>query len=164
MKRAEVLARARSNIPKKIKYRLGGGKLRAIGDSCADEQNSCDCSAFVCWSLGIDKHTNHPLYIKFNEGWCNTDAIVNDIKNSTGFFKQISVPEVGCVIVYPQNSGGHKIGHIGIVTEVINGKVTKVIHCSSGNYKKTGNAVMETAPDVFMIPGMVYGLYEGLED
>lgn len=166
MKVEELIQRARSNIGKKIKYRLGGGKLKPVGATCADEQNSCDCSAFVCWCLQISKHTDHPLYVKYNDGWINTNAIVHDATNSTGFFVKLDKPKVGCLIVYASGAGGRKIGHVGVVTKINTSgdEAASVIHCSSGSYRNKGDAILETEASIFMVSGHIYAWYEGLED
>ncbi len=54
-------------------------------------------------------------------------------------------------------------GHVGIVTNVGNGKVRKVIHCSSGNFRKYGDAIRETPPTVFQVPDAVFVWFEGIE-
>ena len=148
----ELLRRARSQKGKGIKYRLGGGKLKPLGDTCADERNSCDCSGFVDWCLTIDRQVDHPFYVRFNAGWVNTDSIWKDAKSSVGFFTECA-PKAGAIIVYPGNrtsrQRGPKIGHVGIVTQVKTGKVTAVIHCSTGNMKIDGQAIHETPPRVF---------------
>jgi hypothetical protein len=38
-----------------------------------------------------------------------------------------------------------------------------VLHCSSGNYRTTGDAIQQTPPTVFRKPDAVYAWYEGLE-
>ena len=57
---------------------------------------------------------------------------------------------------------GNKIGHVGIVSEVKNGKMTKVIHCSSGNDKKYNDSIQETSPTVFNRPDILWGRFTDL--
>jgi cell wall-associated NlpC family hydrolase len=138
MKVDELLKRARSALGKKVKYRLGAGGIDPNSPTPASVDNACDCSGFVCWCLGISRKTDHPLYVRFNGGWINTDAIVHDANQPTGFFRKIDEPKVGCLVVFPSKKPRRPYGHVGIVTEVREGKVTKVIHCSSGNFRRYG--------------------------
>lgn len=125
--------------------------------------NECDCSGFVCWALGISRKTDHPLYLKFNGGWINTDAMVHDARKSSGFFSGLDKPKAGCLIVFGKPPGAGKVGHVGIVTKVdAAGKVKAVIHCSAGNAKK-GDAIQETAPIVFDQPGTIHAWFDGLD-
>jgi len=121
----ELLKRARSALGKKVKYRLGAGGIDPKSPTPASVDNACDCSGFVCWCLGISRKTDHPLYVRFNGGWINTDAIVHDANQPTGFFRKIDEPKVGCLIVFPSKKPRRPYGHVGIVTEVKEGKVTK---------------------------------------
>lgn len=160
---ADLLARARSALGRKIAYELGKGGLKPAAASPADGAGECDCSGYVAWCLGMSRMTEHPLYQAFNGGWINTDAIVHDARRPTGFFEQLNRPRVGCLIVYPSGNG-HKVGHVGIVTAVdAGGSVAKVIHCSSGNFRRTGDAVGETGPEVFQSnPGTIFAWYAGI--
>lgn len=158
---AQFLARARSAKGKKTVYKLGAGGMKPGNATPTDAGNTCDCSGFVCWALGVSRKTTHPLYVKFNGGWMNTDGMVNDANNSTGFFDALPDAKVGCIIVYP--GGKNKIGHVGIVTEVTAGVATKVLHCSSGNYRSTEDAIQETNPDVFLHnPKTMYAWWVGV--
>jgi len=158
---AQFLNRARSAKNKKTIYKLGAGGMKPSNATPTDAGNKCDCSGFVCWALGVSRKTTHPLYMKFNSGWMNTDGIVHDATTTTGFFDKIIVPKVGCMIVYPGGKG--KIGHVGIVTEVKSGVVTKVLHCSGGNYRTTGDAIQETDAAVFINnPRTIYAWWVGL--
>ena len=95
-----LLARARSAIGRGVKYRLGAGGMNPRGESPGNVANECDCSGFVCWALGMSRQTDHPLYVRFNGGWINTDAMVHDAQSSTGFFTRIPEPRVGSIVVY----------------------------------------------------------------
>ncbi|MEJ7612142.1 CHAP domain-containing protein [Candidatus Fervidibacteria bacterium JGI MDM2 SSWTFF-3-K9] len=159
----ELLKRARSALGKKVKYRLGAGGIDPKSPTPASVDNACDCSGFVCWCLGISRKTDHPLYVRFNGGWINTDAIVHDANSPTGFFRKIPEPKVGCLIVFPSKKPRRPYGHVGIVTEVREGKVTKVIHCSSGNFRRHGDAIKETPPTVFQVPDTIFVWFEGIE-
>lgn len=157
-----LLARAASAAGKKTIYKLGSGGMDANAPRPSNIRNECDCSGYVCWCLGISRKTDHPLYMSFNGGWINTDAMVHDAKTSTGFFDRIDKPKPGCLIVYPK-SARPKIGHVGIVTRLnTDGTVARVLHCSSGASRQ-GDAVAETAPTVFNTPLTIFAWYAGVE-
>lgn len=155
----QLLDRARSATSIKVVYKLGAG---GMNPDRAHPGAECDCSGFVCWALGRSRKTNHPLYVKFNQGWINTDAMVKDAMECAGFFTLLALPRPGCLVVYPGHNSYRQIGHVGIVTEVSAENILKVIHCSNGNYRRTGQAIQETGPAVFRVPDVVYAWYEGL--
>ncbi len=162
----EFLARARSASGKGTIYKLGGGGMKPNASLPSDSSMRCDCSGFSCWALGISRQTNHPLYVKINGGWINTDAIVADAIASTGFFLRVETPRPGALVVYPSRKPHRAVGHIGIVTDV-NGSagidgITRVIHCSSSNYRNTNDAIRETEPNVFRVPEAILAWYEGV--
>jgi LysM repeat protein len=161
----KLLRRARQVLNKGIKYDLGAGGMIPTMTTPANLKNACDCSGFVCWCFRISRKTRHPLYMKFNGGWINTDAIVHDARKETGFFRLISTPRIGCVVVFP-GPPLRKIGHVGIVTEVNNAGTiaTKVIHCSNGNYRRTRDSIQETDPNIFKQPDTIFAWYEGIDD
>lgn len=163
MKAVDLLNRARSASGKKIKYKLGSGGLHPSQPLPANLNHECDCSGYVCWALQISRKTEHPLYVNFNGGWINTDAMVHDGNKSSGYFEPLAKPKIGALIVYGRTPQG-TVGHVGIVTALdANGAVSKVIHCSNGNYKNLGDAIQETAPTVFQKQaGTVYVWYAGL--
>jgi len=156
----EVLDRARSQIGKSIKYKMGRGVHKASGHTCADGDNQSDCSAFVCWALGVDKLGDYPWLVPAGEErdpegeWYSTDNIVDDALHfDVGFFDRTDEPRAGGVVVYPtrwKTGKASPAGHCGIISAVdSSGRITKVIHCSSGNYRTAGDAVQETGPEVF---------------
>jgi hypothetical protein len=160
MTTADLIARARRQVGKRTVYGLGRGVT--VGESPRDETGACDCSAFVCWCLGIRKRqTNFAWLTNLNGGWYNTDGIWWDAaKESTGFFEQIASPRPGALVVFPGNATskatGPKIGHIGVVISVSSTGACRVIHCSSGNFKRNGDAIQETAADVFKPPSTIF--------
>lgn len=153
----DVIARAKSAINKGIRYKLGSGGMKPKLALPSDNK-LCDCSGFVCWVFGLSRQTDIPFYKKFG-GWIYTDAMVEDIKSTAGIFERIDTPEVGCIVVY---GAGIKIGHVGIVSKVNNGEMTKVIHCSSGNDRHFSDAIQETAPDVFNRPDTLWGRFTAI--
>lgn len=149
----EVLARARYAMGRKTKYRLGGGATYRASLP-KDAQGECDCSGLVCWVLGISRYQPQFEWLKkLNGGWVNTDGIWSDLLENTGLFESAGGPQAGALIVYPSRrvaiAGGYEepgpaIGHVGILTSP-----AKVIHCSAGNYRRTGDAIQETDLKVF---------------
>lgn len=162
----DFLARARSAVGRGVKYRLGAGGMDPRSESPGNVNNECDCSGFVCWALGISRQTDHPLYVRFNGGWINTDAMVHDAEVSTGFLTRIPEPRVGCIVVYASKPPARKVGHVGIVTTVETdwGKLraARVLHCSHGNDSTKGDALRETDVAVFRRPDTIFTWYEGV--
>ncbi len=149
-----LVARAQTAVGKGIRYELGGGGMNPASALPASN-NRCDCSGFVCWVLGLSRKTDLPFYQKFG-GWIYTDSMVEDINSQAGIFERITTPEIGCIVVY---GAGPKIGHVGMVSEVGNGEMKKVIHCSAGNDKKFKDAIQETSPAVFNRADAVWGRF-----
>ena len=157
---AELLHRARSASGKGVKYRLGAGGMNPTMALPSNLAGDCDCSGFVCWALGISRQTSHPLYVDFNGGWINTDAMCLDGSRSSGLFELRETAGVGALIIYP---GGKKgVGHVGIVTGIQGNLATKALHCSVGNYRKGGDAIAETATAVFQRPDARFLWYCGV--
>lgn len=151
-----LIERARSVVKTPILYKLGfGGMFPA--DNIPTKDGLCDCSGFVCWVLKLSRQTTIPFYKQFG-GWIFTDSMVADVNSSAGIFEKLNLPEPGCMVVF---GAGNKIGHVGIVSEVANGTMKKVIHCSSGNSKNLGAAIQETTPAVFNRPDTVWGRFVG---
>ena len=174
----DEVERARGQLDLGTKYRLGGGKTKPRGTTCQDEDNGCDCSAFVCWVLRLPKWQDDEIWYlnELNDGWLNTDGMWLDAKRSFGFFEELDFPLPGALVVYPAHRGkmglpstpGPKIGHVGIVTEVsrrqntragrrgslddvefVPTDVKQVVHCSAGNFRGWGDAIKETDAAVF---------------
>jgi hypothetical protein len=155
----ELLQRAESQKGLGIEYRLGGGAVRAARRTCADATNTCDCSAFVCWALGIDKQGSYPYLVppgkpvETGNQWYGTDNIWNDaVHLEVGFFQQIGAPVPGCIVVFPARrrpDGKSTPGHIGLVVRVGPAGVEALLHCSSSNFKATGDAIRKTDDTVF---------------
>ena len=134
---AEMLVRASSALGKGTKYVLGSSLVGS----------ECDCSGFVAWCFGVPRKVNLDLYVRWNGGWFETTAIYRDAKSPYGFFREVPLAQAqpGDVFVWGDSHG--RQGHIGIITEEGG---AKVIHCSKGNWARTGDAVQETPPDVFL--------------
>lgn len=140
MTRLEVVARAKRCIGKGIKYKLGRGGFNPKASGPGAE---CDCSGFVAWCYGVSRVLkDHPAYIKWNGGWFETTAVERDLLSELGI-----VEEVGYALTRPGDlvvvgDRGKRQGHIGIISA--GPPDVKVIHCSSGNMKRSGDAVAET--------------------
>jgi LysM repeat protein len=152
----DLITRARSAINKGIRYKLGAGGMNPK-TVLPTTNKLCDCSGFVCWILGISRKTDIPFYKQFG-GWIFTDSMVADVNSQTGIFERINIPEPGCITVF---GAGNKIGHVGLVSKVSNGKMDKVIHCSSGNDKKFHDSIQETGSEIFERADNVWGKFIG---
>jgi len=86
--------------------------------------------------------------------------MVLDIKSQAGIFDKLDIPEVGCIAVYGRRKEG-QFGHVGIVSEVENGIMKKVIHCSKGNDNPVGNSIQETSAKVFNASDVFLGRFVG---
>jgi hypothetical protein len=162
MKVSGMLARARAALGYKTVYLPGQGGFDPAARDPRGAKGGCDCSGFVCWALGIGRKTDHPLYVRLNGGWINTDAIVHDAGQPTGYFEPLEQPRRGCLLVFPKPPT-MSYGHVGIVTRVARGRAAKVIHCSATNFRTAGDAMQETGPEVFERPGAIYAWYVGVE-
>lgn len=158
-----VLAKARWAAKVGSKYRMGGGSLRPEAQGPWGEDGACDCSAFVCWCFGIDKMQAQLAWLrKFNGGWLNTDGIWKDAQEPTGYFEETDQPGIGGCVVYPSSrvakTNGPKVGHIAIISDLDdNGRIRRIIDCSSGSYKRYGNAIRERSPEAFhAVPATLY--------
>lgn len=153
---SDIITRAKTAINKGIRYKLGSGGMNPK-TILPTTNKLCDCSGFVCWVLGLSRKTDIPFYKQFG-GWIFTDSMVADVNSQAGIFERITVPEPGCITVF---GAGNQIGHVGIVSKVSNGKMDKVIHCSSGNNKKFNDSIQETGPEIFNRADTVWGRFAG---
>lgn len=156
----DVVERARSVIAKGCYYQLGSGGMRPHDPVPWDSAHKCDCSGFAAWCLGVSRQTDDPFYVKFNGGWASTEAIVRDCETPFGHFALVTRPHVlpGDLLVYGNykgSDGATHVGHVGVCSEVDGKGPVKVIHCSSGNYRKTGDAIRETDPRWWDLAGGV---------
>lgn len=152
----ELIVKAKSAINKGVRYKLGSGGMNP--NSLLPTTNMlCDCSGFVCWVLGISRKSEILFYKKFG-GWIYTDSMVADINSQVGVLEKLNIPEVGCIVVY---GAGKEIGHVGLVSEVDNGQMSKVIHCSSGNDRHFNDSIQETTAKVFNRADALWGRFIG---
>jgi hypothetical protein len=149
VKPEEVVARARSVVAKGCFYNLGCGGMRPHDPHPWDSANRCDCSGFAAWCLNVSRQTDNPWYKNQNGGWLETSSIVRDCETPFGFFAQVDrrKARVGDLLVYgdyKDGSGKTVQGHVGICSDVGSKGPLLVIHCSAGNFRKTGDAIRET--------------------
>src|SRR5258706_72356 len=153
MTRLELIQRAESVVAKGCHYKLGAGGRLWHHATPWDPDHLCDCSGFIAWCYGVDRHTDDPWYRDFNNGWLETSAIVRDCGTPFGIFTEVAWAQTlpGDSLVYGDRDG-HK-GHIGLVVEVSEAGPTGVIHCSMGNERRTGDAIGRTNADLWIAQG-----------
>lgn len=136
---ATTLRRARRSVNKGVEYVLGKGGF----DPAKPLGARSDCSGFVAWALGIPREFPQGSWLQTTSYWQGGHA------PGQGLFDPVEAADCrpGDIIVYPDQ--GRKQGHMGIVTQVTNGRADKVIHCSSGNFRRHGDAILETDTAVF---------------
>lgn len=163
---AELLTRARTALTQDIRYRLGRGGRRP-NDATPAQENQCDCSGYIAWCLGFDRFIRNPFYARINgeagsdRGWFETSAAHQDAQATTGILRQLSAPVPGAIAVYPDSNG--REGHIGIVTQVRDGRPTHIIHCASSHPAR--RAVQENAGTPFINNrNTIYAWYDGILD
>lgn len=146
---AEVVVRGRSALGKGTKYTLGKGGYKPTKTWVSKES---DCSGFVAWCFGVSRILKIPYYQELNGGWFETSALYKDAQSTRGFVDEVLLSEcdIGDLFLWPDRDG--KQGHVGIISEVDLGLEvpTKVLHCSSGNWKKYGDAIQETSTHLFL--------------
>lgn len=162
MKVSDLLKRARGVLGKSIPYKLGSGGADPAKKSPAGGDGACDCSGFIAWALGFPRQVKDPFQLRVNGGWVNTTSIVLDANSREGIFDRLAKPRPGCLIVYPWRNGS--AGHVGIVTEVRSDMPVRVIHCSSGASRRTGDSIAETGADVWLArKDTIYAWFTRLE-
>jgi len=159
-----VVIAARSAIGYNTKYGLGAGGRQWHKDWPWNPlTHKCDCTGFLAWCFGVDRKTDHPLYKEWNGGWLESTAIVRDaMLPGTGMFDRVlwTSAAPGDVLVWGDKNG-HQ-GHVGIVVEANDGPLS-VVHCSTGNFRRTGDAIQETDVNVFVQNNAILARYGGLD-
>jgi len=125
-------------------YKLGKGGFDPKALHPWNRTMQCDCSGFVAWCLGVSRKTDNPWYAKQNGGWLETSAITRDATSPFGVFTEVARYDAlpGDVLVWGDKAGAQ--GHVGIVSGP-----TTINHCSSGNFRVTGDAIRETSTEIF---------------
>ena len=158
MKSDDIVARALRSVSNGCVYKLGKGGFSPVNPVPWSSSGHCDCSGFVSWAIGVSRQTDNPWYKKQNGGWFETSAIVADCKTPFGFFDSVEWNQAkpGMLLVWgdSKTATGVRQGHVGIVSGIVTtglkmGEPNTVIHCSSGNFRKTGDAIQETDVKIF---------------
>lgn len=153
----EMLARLRSTIGRNTVYALGQGGFRPGNPMPwrSAPADGCDCSGFASWFFEQPRKVNLDMYARWNGGWFETSAIVRDANSPYGFFRGIPWSEcrVGDVLVWGDRGAAQ--GHIGIVSEWTLSGPSLVVHCSRGNFNRTGDAIAETDVGIFQRNGAI---------
>ncbi|MBL8346228.1 MAG: CHAP domain-containing protein [Rubrivivax sp.] len=156
------LAEMQAKDPDKARKYLEG--LARIGLTIEQlPRETCDCSGFVTWALGIARNPS-PI------GWVNTDAMHEDARGRQNkLFVRLEQARIGALIVYPrQGPASEQVGHVGFVSEVdAQGRATRVIHCSPHNFEiepaagGERNAIAETDTAIFdKVEATIYALFK----
>ncbi len=149
-----LITRAQSGLGKETGYK-SPGKMPSFDAPSWPAKAQNDCSGYIDWCLrfSANRKVDHPLYKKVNGGWFECTGIHSDGLANTGFFTQLESARPGAMLVYPDfigSDGKSHDGHIGIVLAA-NGKgvkgVSKIIHCSLGNWSKFGDAIQVTGSE-----------------
>lgn len=155
MNSTELVDRARSQLGLGTVYTLGRGGYKPALPTACDSRKRCDCSGFAAWCHGVSRKIDpvaFPWYRDQNGGWFETTAIFRDLAVPFGMFDPEGIPRPGMVLVWGDRGAAQ--GHMGIISAVdLDGVVRKVIHCSKGNYSRTGDAIQETGPEIFIKSG-----------
>lgn len=146
--RETVLARARAAIGHGTIYVLGQG---GRDPGAPNPGKQCDCSGFAAWAMGVDRYlpNNAIPGITFGD-WFETTALWKDAKSPFGFVIEVPWREAlpGDLLVWPDGAG-HQ-GHVGVCASLGAAGPETVVHCSLGNRKTHGDAIMETGALLFL--------------
>lgn len=148
-----VIERARRAMGHGCRYALGKGGMYPFADlPWGEHEAACDCSGFVAWCLKVSRKTDVPWYVQQNGGWFETTAIARDAKSPFGFVEAIphEVARPGDLLVYGDSKG--RQGHVGLVSAVNADGPLRAIHCSMGNWRRTGDAIQETDTGLWLRP------------
>jgi len=136
----ELIRRARSALGQGIRYELGAG-LDPDDPMPGGTAKACDCSGFVLWALREPRRFGQGV----NAPWIDTSWMWNETEKRKTLFLTERTPRPGCLVVYPDDVIAAQ-GHVALVTEVEDGAVRRIIHCSSVNARLEGEAILETEP------------------
>lgn len=118
-RRAKVVAIARDALGRGIEYELGTGG----GDPNGPWPKKMDCSALGNRCVGISRDKTN----------LNTDATLEDGDTPGGYYDDVPDGEaVPSDLLVDGKGDGHKWGHMGVITEVVNGRPTRMIDCADG--------------------------------
>jgi hypothetical protein len=165
--------RAKSAVGLGIKYKLGKGGWHPKAPSpdaitLSNYGLQCDCSGFVAWVLMMRRdQINAKKWWSKLLPWIETTMVYKDATGPQRVFVRLKEPEPGCLVVY--GDSGKSQGHIAVVTEVelfygdainLHGgkriRSIKVVDCSSGMSRSTGEAIRERNGDFFLKNGAIF--------
>jgi len=135
----QALQRARDMVGKGTVYHLGRGGFDPSKPLWSADRTA-DCSGFVAWAIGVPRELPPG-----SNRWLQTTTYWNGGGAAgEGLFDQASFERAapGDILVFPDV--GDKQGHMGLVSAVGSDAPALVIHCSSGNFRNTGDAIRET--------------------
>lgn len=144
MTKEEVVKRALGAIGQGCIYKLGAGGMKPSSPVPWNAKMGCDCSGFAMWALGLSRFQP--------PRWFDTTAIVSDALNELGLFTQVVITEAQPGDLFVWGDSGGSQGHVGVITQCMPGlksTPTFVVHCSSGNFRRTGDAIRQTPADLF---------------
>jgi cell wall-associated NlpC family hydrolase len=159
----QVVARARTQLGLGTAYRLGkGGRDPRVARAWDPASHECDCSGFAAWVIGCDRFLHDvPFYAGQapNGPWLETTNLVADATRALdptaprGIVRAVRWEDAqpGMLVMWPDQPAKKRQGHVGVITETNRHGPTRVIHCSSGNYRTTGDAIAETPATLFLL-------------
>lgn len=153
MNRLELIERAVAVVGHGCHYKLGEGGRLWHRATPWNPQMLCDCTGYLSWCYGVDRHTDDPWYRNQNGGWIESTAIVRDCETPFGAFTGVPWQQAlpGDTVVYGDRDG-HQ-GHVGLVVKVDEMGPAEVVHCSTGNDRRTGDAIAVTGADLWQTRG-----------
>lgn len=152
----ESVSRARSACGRGIHYALGAGGMHPE-DPLPSRNGLCDCSGFIAWALGRNRHDP-----EMPGGWIETSAIVRDAlaMKGEGLFDALKWGDAqpGDLVVYGDRyePGTRRLihqGHVGIIASVGATGPETAVHCSKGNDRRSGDAIQETGVELWETRG-----------
>jgi hypothetical protein len=77
-----------------------------------------DCVGGSSWCQGFDRFQERRFaHVRGYDGWINTDSMLWEARNAERCFVDVGRPDLGTMIVCRSGSPGHKVGHVGTVTD-----------------------------------------------
>lgn len=105
-------------------------------------REACDCSGFVCWTLGFARSCPGP---NGTDDWINTDSIWADATGPQKRFERIAKGRPGALIVYPKMDSHENYGHVAVVVQTdLDGDATLIAHCSADNIRTAPHDSIKT--------------------
>lgn len=127
----QALAQRPETVDPKVRHYFDEARSAGV-DLARLPARACDCSAYVAWCLGVPRS---PSPLAGNSFW--TNGIWADVDRPGGqgqMFRLLDRPMPGALIVYPGRPDKDEVGHVAIVSEVVGGQVSRILHCAPENY------------------------------